>query len=169
MSEAKDPEIGALATIFEALSTLDSDEARQRVLDFAAAKFNLKKPTTVTPQIETADETSREQSDEVFFSKFEHTKPAANVALLVARHYQRYGTEPFTVAEIKDQADASGLVVPTRIDMTLKDSGRQGRRFYQKLAPGKYRVTVHGETYIKETYGAKKGFARKATEHGSSE
>jgi hypothetical protein len=161
---ANDPEVAAIATICTALGALESDEARQRVMDFAAAKFKLKRSTQDKPPQDEAE--SGDDSD--FFARFEHTKPAENVALLVANHYSKYGTQPFSPADLKRAADAAGLVVPNRIDMTLGGAGRQGKRFYQKMPGNKYRVTVHGEAFLKTTYKVKKGAMRGTTATDSS-
>jgi hypothetical protein len=158
MNDTADPEIATLAAVCTSLSALSSDNARQRVLDFAYAKFNLivgrSSPSTDRPAFNAQE---ADDADAAFFAKFEHSKPAANVALLIARHYSKYGLQPFSTTEIKDSADAAGIVVPARIDMTLNEGGRKGKRFYQKLGGGKYRVTVHGEAFLRATYGVRKG------------
>ena len=42
MSDFVDPEIAALNTVCSALAPLESDEARQRVLEFTRSRFGLK-------------------------------------------------------------------------------------------------------------------------------
>ena len=162
MSDSADPEIAALSAVCAALAPLESDEARRRVLDFARSKFGLRENNKGQGNSDEGLAITNEDDDDVaFFAKFPHDKPAANVALLVARHYSKYGTQTFSTSELNEQAGAAGLVVPARIDMTLVDGGRGGKRFYQKLGPGRFRVTVHGEAYLRETYGVRKGSLRR--------
>jgi hypothetical protein len=167
MSEIADPEIAALSAVCAALTPLDSDEARRRVLDFARSKFGLLDNSRGQSNSDEGLAITNEDDDVAFFAKFPHDKPAANVALLVARHYSKYGTQPFSTSELNEQAGAADLVVPARIDMTLVDGGRGGKRFYQKLGPGRFRVTVHGEAYLRETYGVRKGALRKLSDETS--
>ena len=156
MAATQDPEISAIATICKALEVLDSDAARLRVLEFAGAKFNLGSVTKTPKKGSPAEE---EGSGASLLERFPDGKPADNVALLTAVHYLKFGSQPFSVSDVKNAADAAGLTVPTRIDMTLTVAGKKGKRFYQKISPGKFRVTVHGETFLKTTYGVKKGTA----------
>jgi hypothetical protein len=155
-----DPEIEALAKVCGALSVLKSGEAKRRVLDFAYAKYEPKAPKKPREMQVTQDPDEDDGGDNLL-ARFDHKKPADNVNLLVAKHYAQYGIEPFTVSELTEEADAAGLVVPARIDMTLKQGGGKGKRFYQNLKKGQFRVTVHGESFLKETYGVKKGKKRK--------
>ena len=172
MSSSADPEIEALSKVCGALAHLDSDEVRRRVLDFAYAKFGLKTPKKASHTRETEEEQEDEGSDDEggddLLSRFDHTTPADNVTLLAAKHYSQFGNQPFTVIELKQDADGAGLVVPARIDMTLKGAGSKGKRFYQKFGKGQFKVTVHGEKFLKETYEVKKGTKKKviATEKG---
>jgi hypothetical protein len=168
VSSDPDPEITALSTICNALLTLASDEARRRVLEFARDKFNLGAPSRVGGSHKAAGaptgEEEPDQENDDLLSRFDHKKPADNVALLVAGHYAKYGTQSFTVSAIKTQADQAGITVPARIDKTLEGGGRKGKRFYQRLSAGTFRVTVHGEAFLKNTYGVKKGNRRTTPE-----
>lgn len=154
MTAAQDPEIAAIATICTALESLGSDAERQRVLEFASAKFNLAR-VAISQKLQSEEE--GDEGDAALLARFEHGKPADNVALLTALHYSKYGTQPFSASDLKASADAAGLIVPARIDMTLTVAGKKGKKFYQKLSPGRFRVTVHGESFLKATYGVKKG------------
>lgn len=154
-----DPEVTAIAAVCAALEPLDSEGARQRVIDFAISKFNLSQSSRKSTGLSTeVGGGGNELAD--LMGKFDHTKPASNVSLLTAYHYSTCGVQPFSTGELKAMADAAGLTVPARIDMTLNSAGKAGKRFFQKLGGGRYRVTVHGETFLKATYGVKKGTAR---------
>ena len=171
VSDAGDPEVAALGVVIGALTGLPSDEARQRVVDFATARFGLSlvsrgktKQAGVAEAIRDPSEGLEEPDDNGLYAKFDHKKPAENVALIVARHYSLYGTNPFTVAQIQEQAAAAGLTVPNRIDMTLNSGGKKGKSHYQRLGKGAYRVTVHGEAFLKSTYDVRKGRRMPSTE-----
>lgn len=164
MQDAADPELATLGAVIGALTGLPSDEARQRVIDFATARFNLRpapKPKHdrthgTAAEFDSEEEVSDGDGKELY-AKFDHKKPSDNVALIVAKHYSRYGTNPFTVAGIEAEAASAGLTVPGRIDMTLNSGGKKGKLHYQRVGKGTYKVTVHGEAFLKATYQVKKG------------
>lgn len=156
MASSTDPEIEALSKVCGALAILESDEAKRRVLDFAYGKFGLTPPKKPT-EPQQLQEPEQDEAGGNLLSRFDHKKSAENVNLLVANYYARYGIQPFTVLEIKEEADGAGLVVPARIDMTLKQAGNKGKRLYQNLNGGQFRITVYGESFLKATYGVKKG------------
>jgi hypothetical protein len=172
MPQQPDPEIEALSKVCSALAALESDDVRQRVLEFASSKFGLR-PAKATKEGEflsdKRDNSSEDEKDDDLLSRFDTKKPAENVMLLVARHYSRYGGESFTAADLRDEAARAGLTVPARIDMTLNQGGRKGKKFFQSLGRGAFRVTVHGETFLKETYQVKKGRQKRETPSEVSE
>jgi hypothetical protein len=101
------------------------------------------------------------KSKEDFFGAFVHDKPADNVKLIAAHLYQEYGSEPFSADEVKKISDDVGVTIPERIDMTLLQAKDKGKKLFSKIGRGKYKPTVHGETYLKEKYGVKKGIGQK--------
>ena len=97
------------------------------------------------------------QTKEEFFTRFYHDKPSDNVFLIAAYHYTQVGTTPISTDEVKQIADDVGITVPTRPDMTLSRAKRGGKSLFAKAGKGKFRPTVHGEQFFKETYQATKG------------
>ncbi|KJC52112.1 hypothetical protein [Bradyrhizobium sp. LTSP857] len=91
------------------------------------------------------------------FSKHTHDKPADNVRLAAAHLFEQYGSEPFTAAEIESVATDAGITVPSRIDMTLRVAKDDGKQLFMSAGRGKFKPTVHGEIYLKNTYKVKKG------------
>jgi hypothetical protein len=91
------------------------------------------------------------------FTKFAHDKPADNVKLIAAYFYSEYGAEPITTDDIRTQAREVGITIPDRPDATLNVAVSGGRKLFNSTGRGKFKVTVHGEAYLKETYGVKKG------------
>lgn len=103
------------------------------------------------------------QSEEEFFSSFDHLKPADNVKLIAAWFYQEYGVEPFSLEEVRAKADAVGITIPARVDMTLCTTKEKGKKLFARAGTGKFKPTVHGEASLKATYLVKKG-TKKRTE-----
>jgi hypothetical protein len=91
------------------------------------------------------------------FGRFDHDKPSDNVRLIAAYLFQQYGSEHFSVEEISAIAAETGITVPARVDMTLRQAKENGKNLFVGAGNGKYKPTVHGETYLKDTYGVKKG------------
>lgn len=98
---------------------------------------------------------------EAFFAKFNHDKPADNVKLITAYLYGRYGTEAFSLAQVRAIATQVGLTIPQRPDMTLKGSLEDGKSLYHSPGKDMYAPTVHGEAYLKKTYSVAKGTAKR--------
>ena len=94
---------------------------------------------------------------ENFFTKFEHDKPSDNVLLIAAYYYSQYGTSPISLGEIKETASNVGITIPNRPDMTLKAAQRDGKNLFNKAGRDKYKPTVHGEKFFKDTYKVSKG------------
>ena len=118
----------------------------------AAAKVAAKSPGQ---DAEVAAAASADQ--ETFFQSHHHDKPSQNVYLIAADFYREYGCEPFTVKDVKDVADKVGVTVPNRIDMTLGGAKDSGKSLFRSVGRGLFAPTVHGEAYLKTTYGVKKG------------
>lgn len=120
----------------------------------------------VAPAIENRQDhhTSDDDSDEEFFRRFDHDKPADNVKLIAAYYYKEFGTEPFSIDEMKEKADNVGITFPARPDMTLNSAKDKGRKLFQKAGKGKYKPTVHGEANLKSIYSIRKGTKKRETE-----
>jgi hypothetical protein len=107
-----------------------------------------------TPQAE--DDAEGNDGTE-FFAKFDHNKPSDNVRLITAFLFQKYGAAPFSGEEVKSIATNVGITVPDRVDMTIAAATENGKQFFTRVGRGKFKPTVHGETWMKATYGVKKG------------
>lgn len=103
------------------------------------------------------------QSEEEFFAAVDHDKPADNAKLIAAWFYREYGAEPFTLDEVRAKADAVGITIPARVDMTLSQAKEKGKKLFARAGKGKFKPTVHGEANLKATYSVKKG-TKKRTE-----
>lgn len=101
---------------------------------------------------------------ESFFSQFSHDQPADNAKLIAGYIYSQFGSEPFTVEEIRQLAKQIGLTIPDRVDATLNSAQSEGKKLFQGAGKGKYKPTTHGETYLKATYNIKKGTKQRPNE-----
>jgi hypothetical protein len=92
-----------------------------------------------------------------FYGKFSHDKPSDNVRLIAADLFQQYGSEPFSTEEMKTIAASVGITVPARVDATVIQAAEKGKKLFIRAGRGKFKPTVHGEAYLKTTYGVRKG------------
>ncbi|KPN05196.1 hypothetical protein, partial [Xanthomonas arboricola] len=65
-----------------------------------------------------------------FITSFETKKPADALNVLVAWIFSKRGSQPFSIKEVKELADASGLTIPSRPDMTFKGSKNAGKSLF---------------------------------------
>ena len=61
------------------------------------------------------------------------------------------------MSEVRELADHAGLTIPVCLDMTLKGMSKDNKALVQNPSRGRYRVTVHGEKFLKEKFGVSKG------------
>lgn len=101
-------------------------------------------------------------SAEQFFSAFNHDKPADNVKLIAASFYREYGSDPFTLDDVRQTADDVGITIPARPDKTLGQAKEKGKKLFTKAGKGAFKPTVHGEAYLKETYAIRKGTKKRS-------
>lgn len=114
---------------------------------------------------ESSKETEQQDDDkESFFKQFDHTKPSDNALLIAAYLYSQFGASPFSSEDVQELADDVGITIPSRCDMTFKQAQKKGKNLFAIVGRGKYKPTVHGEAYLKETYKVKKGRKIKASE-----
>lgn len=128
------------------------------------ASFNLLKNYITGQEIDDAkgEKGGEKLKDkESFFTEFSHDKASENVFLVAAYLYSQYGTTPLDRSDIKEIADDVGLIIPERPDMTLKGAKKKGKNLFNSVGGGKYKPTVHGEQYLKESYKVTKGAKKK--------
>jgi len=145
-----DPAIRSAA--FEILAPYYFDEE----LTNSAQKPAAKGKDTGTPSTTPAE-------FESFFSSFDHKKPKDNVLLIAAWLYSQHGVFPISAKDTKNYADRTGLTVPKRPDNTMRSAKKNGKSLFRQSGDG-WELTVHGETYVKETYGVKKGTKARVSE-----
>lgn len=102
------------------------------------------------------------RSEEEFFASFDNDKPSENAKLIAAWFYREYGADPFSIDEIREKADAVGITIPARVDMTFLQAKEKGKKLFARAGTGKFKPTVHGEANLKATYSIKKGTKKRA-------
>ena len=68
------------------------------------------------------------------FGKFSHDRPSDNVRLIAAYFFQQYGSEPFSIDEVKAMASEAGITIPDRVDMTLAAAQENENILLRELA-----------------------------------
>jgi hypothetical protein len=61
-------------------------------------------------------------------------------------------------------ADDAGVTIPDRLNMTLAAAVENGKQLFASAGRGLFKPTVHGEIYLKTTYGVKKGTKKRGPE-----
>jgi hypothetical protein len=99
---------------------------------------------------------------EAFFAQYNNGKPSENTRLIAAFFYREYGPVAFSISDVRRMASETGLAVPERMDMSLKTARAGGKSLFQAAGRGRYRPTVHGEAYMRDTYHVSRGIKKKA-------
>ena len=84
-------------------------------------------------------------------------KPSDNITLLAAIWFAEYGSSAFSVEYLREKASGTGLTIPTRPDMTLRQAKDKGKALFAPAGRGLFKPTVVGEAFFKSTYNVKKG------------
>jgi hypothetical protein len=100
---------------------------------------------------------------EAFFAGREVKKPADAVYAIAGYFFSQYGSAPFTTQHVQDLADQVGLTVPDRIDMTLRNAGRNKKKLF-RTKDDAWTPTTTGEEVLKEKFEVKKGRKKRPAE-----
>ena len=105
-----------------------------------------------------------DSSKETFFASFDHDKPADNVKLIAAWFYREYGIDPFSLEQLRQEANSVGITIPSRPNATLKAARDKGKKLFSTAGRSKFKLTIHGEASLKESYSVKKGIKSRPQE-----
>ncbi len=149
-----------LLEINETISSLDP-EIRAAAFDILAPYYFDKVPQKrPAKKLKVEDEVKEEHVEtddmDTFFNAHDHKQPKNNVILIAAWLYQQHGVVAISSKMIKDIANATGLIVPNRPDNTMRQAKKSGKSLFNKQGSG-WQLTVSGQTFIRKTYGVKKG------------
>lgn len=98
-----------------------------------------------------------------FFNRDDDFKPADYAQLCAAFHFSQYGTTPFSLADLRTIASDAGVVLPDRLDMTLNQTAKKGRKLFQTAGRGLFKPTATAGFLFKERWGVRPGNRTKAT------
>jgi hypothetical protein len=147
--------------LLNVLADVDQEIGRRAVLTAFMAKgwvahdFQTKSEASVSPD----GVPRRAQPAVAFFDRGEPLKPAENALLCCAYHYAQYGSQAFSLDQVRDIARDAGLVLPDRVDMTLKGAGKDGKKYFQPAGKGSFKFTSHGELYVQGRWEVRPGNA----------
>jgi hypothetical protein len=98
-----------------------------------------------------------------FFNREENLKPSDHAQLCAAYHFSIYGAVPFSIDELRTIASNAGVVLPDRLDNTLKSATQKGKKLFQVAGKGTFRPTASAGLVFKEQWGVKPGKKAKGT------
>jgi hypothetical protein len=154
---------GRLAQEIVAILVEEDSLTRQRALQAAMALLGEVVASNAAPRGTDEDNGSIDYGDLAsFFDRGEDLKPADYAQLCAAYHFSQYGTAAFSLVELRSIAREAGVIIPDRLDMTLNQASRGGKRLFQSAGRGSFRPTaVVGVTWG-ERWGVKPGKKTKA-------
>jgi hypothetical protein len=84
-------------------------------------------------------------------------KPADNALLTAGIWFSDYGSNRFSIPDLKTIGDNLGVTLPDDMGATIRQLSRDGKRLFRSPARGHYEPTVHGATYFKTTFKVTQG------------
>ncbi len=99
-----------------------------------------------------------------FFDRNDDLKAAEFAQLCAAYHYSQYGAAAFSIAELRNIALEAGVVIPDRLDMTLRQAAKKGKLLFQPAGKALYKPTVAGRLVFEERWKVKPGRKTKAAD-----
>lgn len=92
-----------------------------------------------------------------FFNRDGDMKPADYAHLCAAYHYSLYGPVAFSLVELKAIATDAGVIIPDRVDMTLRNATQKGKKFFQTSGSGAFKPTAAACLHFAEKWKVKPG------------
>ncbi len=154
-----------IGKIVEKLPVAIQGEAFQYLKAYISPAYISPKATSASNHISPLPD-PEDGGGESLFARFDHDKPSDNVRLVVANIFQEYGSELFSADEVNASAAVAGITVPERVDMTLGNATEKGKKLFMRTGRGMFKPTVHGEAFLKATYGVRKGTKKRNSEAG---
>ena len=155
---------GELAqSIVKVLSNADS-ETRRRAIE-AALMLLGERP--IGSAAKTTGTDGQRKSDQRlglgdFFNRDEKLRPAENAQLCAAYHYSIYGLAPFSLDDIRGIARDAGVVLPDRLDMTLQQAAKGGKKLFQSVGRGVFKPTASAGIFFNERWNVRPGNTTKS-------
>ena len=169
MTEQKQPDPTKTGTIAQQIISIlinEDSETRQRAIQ-AAMMLLGEARVAYENSLARSDSGNDDQADlAAFFNRNEKLKPADYAYLCTAYHFSLYGTVPFSLDELRAIAKEAGVVLPDRLDMTLKQAGKGGKKLFQAVGRDAYKPTASACMLFKEQWDVKPGRRTKDTPSG---
>jgi hypothetical protein len=93
----------------------------------------------------------------IFFNREGKQKPSDFAHLCAAYHFSQYGTSAFSLDDLRTIASDAGVVLPDRLDMTLKKAGKDGKKLFQISGRNSYKPTASAGVFFYEKWQVRPG------------
>lgn len=167
MTEQNQPDPTAVGKLAQQIVTIlinESSASRQRAIQ--AAMMLLGETELISPNVR--PNSTRSTQDTVnhanlasFFERGDDLKPSDYAHLCAAYHFSQYGATPFSVEELRAIAMDAGVVLPDRLDMTLRNAFKKGKKLYQAAGKGLFKPTATAGVEFGEKWNVRPGNAIK--------
>jgi len=132
----------------------EESETRQRAIQAALLLLG----EVPSKSVQAMDNTDSSGSDlATFFTRDEKLKPSDYAQLCAAFHFSKYGSTSFSLEELRTIASEAGVVLPDRLDMTLTNAAKDGKKLFQSGGRGAYKPTAAAGLVFKERWNVKPG------------
>lgn len=151
-------------SIVKLLANADS-ETRRRALDAALTLLG-EKPVASSEPSGTARSGRGNENQNVsageFFDRGEKLRPAENALLCAAYQFSIFGLAPFSVDDLRKIGGDAGLILPNRLDMTLQQAAKSGKKLFQSMGRGQFKPTTAAGLFFGERWGVRPGSKNRA-------
>lgn len=160
-NDSVDPaKAGKLAQQIVDILVNEDSVTRQRAIQAAMMLLGEAVPQHVGGQVRSVDEYvggDNHTDLAAFFNREGDMKPADYAQLCAAYHYSLYGSSAFSIPELKAIATDAGVVLPDRVDMTLRSAMQKGKKLFQPSGSGAFKPTAAGCMHFAEKWKVKPG------------
>lgn len=164
MTEQKQPDptkVGTIAQQIVRILTTEDSETRRRAIQAAMMLLGEAPSADANSQSQLGGSDSGDDLA-AFFNRDEKLKPSDYAYLCAAYHFSAYGPVAFSLDELRTIAKEAGVILPDRLDMTLKQAGNGGKKFFQSAGRDVYKPTASAGVLFKERWNVKPGKRSKA-------
>jgi hypothetical protein len=151
---------GKLAQQIVAVLAHEDSVTRQRAIQAAMMLLGEPVPPQVSGHVRSIDRDvggDNQTSLAAFFNREGDMKPADYAQLCAAYHYSMYGASAFSITELKAIATNAGVVLPDRVDMTLRNAMQKGKKLFQPSGSGTFKPTAAACMHFAEKWKVKPG------------
>lgn len=96
-----------------------------------------------------------------FFEREGNLKPADYAQLSAAYHFSLFGFASFSFDDLRQIAGEAGVVIPDRLDMTIGQATKNGKKLFQLAGRGQYKPTAAAGVLFKERWSVRPGNKQK--------